>query len=97
MKKAIFLIIIVLYSLITFSQNKSNSYNKLWEDVQQLEINNLPKSALNIVETIFYIAKKENISWYSGVPTMHQGILMRAKKNMEQVKECKIWKNKIIW
>ena len=29
-------------------------------------------------------AKKENISWYSGVPTMHQGILMRAKKNMEQ-------------
>jgi TonB-dependent SusC/RagA subfamily outer membrane receptor len=62
MKKAIFLIIIVLYSLITFSQNKSNSYNKLWEDVQQLEINNLPKSALNIVETIFYIAKKENNS-----------------------------------
>ena len=29
------------------------------------------------------IAKKEKISWYSGVPTMHQGILMRAKKNIK--------------
>ena len=29
------------------------------------------------------IAKKEKISWYSGVPTMHQAILMRAKKNIK--------------
>ena len=29
------------------------------------------------------VAKKEKISWYSGVPTMHQGILMRAKKNIK--------------
>ena len=35
-------------------------------------------------------AKKENISWYSGVPTMHQGILMRAKKNMEQAKNLSL-------
>ena len=28
-------------------------------------------------------AKKENITWYSGVPTMHQGILLRAKKNVK--------------
>ena len=26
-------------------------------------------------------AKKEKITWYSGVPTMHQGILLRAQKN----------------
>ena len=35
-------------------------------------------------------AKKENITWYSGVPTMHQGILMRAKKNMEQAKNLSL-------
>ena len=29
------------------------------------------------------IAKKEKISWYSGAPTMHQAILMRAKKNIK--------------
>ena len=29
------------------------------------------------------LAKKEKISWYSGVPTMHQGILMRAKRNIK--------------
>ena len=27
-------------------------------------------------------AKSENITWYSGVPTMHQAILMRAKRNL---------------
>ena len=33
-------------------------------------------NALNFLDQ----AKKENITWYSGVPTMHQGILLRAKK-----------------
>ena len=28
-------------------------------------------------------AKSEKITWYSGVPTMHQAILMRAQKNLE--------------
>ena len=36
-------------------------------------------NALNFLDQ----AKKENITWYSGVPTMHQGILLRAKKNVE--------------
>ncbi|MDC0093985.1 acyl--CoA ligase [Alphaproteobacteria bacterium] len=35
-------------------------------------------------------AKKQNITWYSGVPTMHQGILMRAKKNIEQAKNLSL-------
>jgi acyl-CoA synthetase (AMP-forming)/AMP-acid ligase II len=43
-------------------------------------------NALNFLDK----AKKENISWYSGVPTMHQGILMRAKKNMEQAKNLSL-------
>ena len=43
-------------------------------------------NALNFLDK----AKKENISWYSGVPTMHQGILMRAKRNMEQAKNLSL-------
>ena len=30
------------------------------------------------------LASTEQISWYSGVPTMHQAILLRAKRNPEQ-------------
>ena len=30
------------------------------------------------------LAATEQISWYSGVPTMHQAILLRAKRNPEQ-------------
>ena len=36
------------------------------------------------------IAKKERISWYSGVPTMHQGILMRAKRNIKVAEELSL-------
>ena len=32
------------------------------------------------------IAKSEKITWYSGVPTMHQTILLRAHKNLEIAK-----------
>ena len=35
-------------------------------------------------------AKKEKITWYSGVPTMHQAILMRADKNLETAKQLKL-------
>ena len=35
-------------------------------------------------------AKKEKITWYSGVPTMHQAILMRAGKNLETAKELNL-------
>ena len=36
------------------------------------------------------IAKSEKITWYSGVPTMHQAILMRADKNLELTKNLKL-------
>jgi len=32
------------------------------------------------------LAKSEQISWYSGVPTMHQAILLRAKRNHKEAK-----------
>ncbi len=35
-------------------------------------------------------AKREKITWYSGVPTMHQAILMRADKNLETAKQLNL-------
>ena len=36
------------------------------------------------------IAKSEKITWYSGVPTMHQAILLRARRNLEVAKLLKL-------
>ena len=36
------------------------------------------------------IAKSEKITWYSGVPTMHQAILLRAEKKLELAKNLKL-------
>ena len=36
------------------------------------------------------IAKSEKITWYSGVPTMHQAILLRARRNLEIAKVLKL-------
>ncbi len=35
-------------------------------------------------------ANSEKITWYSGVPTMHQAILLRAEKNLELAKNLKL-------
>lgn len=36
------------------------------------------------------LAASEQISWYSGVPTMHQAILLRAKRNQQAAKALKL-------
>ncbi len=36
------------------------------------------------------LAKSEKITWYSGVPTMHQTILLRARRNLEIAKGLKL-------
>ncbi len=36
------------------------------------------------------LAKTQKITWYSGVPTMHQAILIRAEKNKEIAKNLKL-------
>ena len=43
-------------------------------------------NALNFLE----LAKSEKITWYSGVPTMHQAILLRAEKNLELAKNLNL-------
>ena len=36
------------------------------------------------------LAETQNITWYSGVPTMHQAILLRAQKNSEKAKKLNL-------
>ena len=55
MKKIIFLLTLILSSTITIAQD---DYKNLWLKVQQFEVDNLPKSALKIVNDIY--AKAEN-------------------------------------
>ena len=43
-------------------------------------------SALSFLD----IAAEEKISWFSGVPTMHQALLLRAKRNVQKCKDLKL-------
>ena len=36
------------------------------------------------------LAESQNITWYSGVPTMHQAILLRAQKNSDKAKKLNL-------
>ena len=36
------------------------------------------------------LAETQNITWYSGVPTMHQAILLRAQKNLDKAKKLNL-------
>ncbi|WP_159951518.1 alpha-2-macroglobulin family protein [Polaribacter septentrionalilitoris] len=53
------LLLILLFSTISQAQD---SFDSLWSKVEQLEVDNLPKSALNIVEKIYEKAEKEENS-----------------------------------
>ncbi len=58
MKNAISILMLILFA--NFSQAQTNDYENLWKQVEQFEIEGLPKSALKIVETISKQATKEN-------------------------------------
>ena len=58
MKYFLAILMIILIANLTDAQN--NNYSKLWTEVQNFEKKGLPKSALNIVNQISVLAKKEN-------------------------------------
>ncbi|MCF7569033.1 carboxypeptidase-like regulatory domain-containing protein [Sabulilitoribacter arenilitoris] len=58
MKHTFFILMIILFSNLTIAQNPD--YKTLWEKVEKLEVEGLPKSALKIVEDISAKAKKDN-------------------------------------
>jgi len=58
MKQYITLLMIILFANTSHSQN--NDYSKLWKAVEKLELEGLPKSALENVDTIAIKAKADN-------------------------------------
>ncbi|MFK8058827.1 MAG: MG2 domain-containing protein, partial [Polaribacter sp.] len=56
-KNTITLLMILLFSTIS---NAQNSFDNLWLKVEKFEVDNLPKSALEIVDAIYTKAEKEN-------------------------------------
>ncbi len=63
MKKFIISFISILFFLQNVqAQKSSKQYDKSWKEVQQFELENLPKSALSVVDEIYTKAKKEENS-----------------------------------
>jgi len=58
MNKLATILMIILFANTSLSQN--NNYSKLWSDVENFEVEGLPKSALKVLEKIETIAKAEN-------------------------------------
>ncbi|WP_452602149.1 alpha-2-macroglobulin family protein [Pontimicrobium sp. MEBiC06410] len=58
MKQYITLLMIILFANTSLSQN--NNYDKLWKAVEKLELEGLPKSALEKVDAIAIKAKADN-------------------------------------
>ncbi len=57
MNKTFAIIMILLFANLSHSQN---NYSDLWKSVEKFEVEGLPKSALEVVETISVKAEKEN-------------------------------------
>ncbi len=60
MKKPISILLMIF--LFSTTINAQNNYSSLWKDVVQFEKDNLPKSALKVVNSIYKKAEKENNS-----------------------------------
>ncbi|WP_055446754.1 MG2 domain-containing protein [Lacinutrix mariniflava] len=60
MNKLVTLLMIILFANTAFSQ--TNNYSKLWSEVENFEVDGLPKSALKALEKIEVKAKAENNS-----------------------------------
>ena len=59
MKKLTSILLMILFSTLV---NAQENYKDLWDKVHQFELDNLPKSALKVVNTIYEKAEKSNNS-----------------------------------
>jgi TonB-dependent SusC/RagA subfamily outer membrane receptor len=72
MKKQTLLILIII--LLSFTAKAQNDYDKLWTEVEKLEVEALPKSALKIVEEIYEKGEKDDNS-----PQIIKALFYRSK------------------
>ena len=65
---------IMLFTLFASFSHAQNNYNNLWKQVEEKELKDLPKSALDIVTQIEVLAKKEN-----NRPQLIKALIYRSK------------------
>ena len=73
MKKLLLISTLLLFSNYSNAQ-KSNNYESLWKKVEGFELQNLPKSALEIVEDIYQKATKAN-----NTPQITKALIYKSK------------------
>ncbi len=71
MKKLTSILLMILFSTLL---NAQENYKDLWDKVQKFEVDNLPKSALKVVNTIYDKAEKSNNS-----PQIIKSLLYKSK------------------
>ncbi|MDD7914766.1 hypothetical protein [Polaribacter ponticola] len=82
--------IILMIILFSTTINAQNNFNNQWLEVEKLEVDGLPKSALKIVENIYNIADKENNS-----PQLIKSLFYKSKfaLTLEEEAQLKVIKN----
>ncbi|WP_299103660.1 MG2 domain-containing protein [uncultured Tenacibaculum sp.] len=71
MKKFTSILLMILFSTLV---NAQENYKNLWDKVHKFELENLPKSALNVVEQIYTKAEKEK-----NTPQLVKTLLYKSK------------------
>ncbi|WP_299524318.1 alpha-2-macroglobulin [uncultured Lutibacter sp.] len=96
MKKiALSIIALCLFSKNINSQNNEIEYGKLWNQVEKFELDNLPKSALAIVETIFEKAKKEGNTSQTTKALLYKSKFALTLEEEAQLKIINLFKDEI--
>lgn len=82
MKKIIVASIVILLGISAFAQNDENKYKDLWNEVSEAENKDLPKSALQKVESIIEMASKDNDQYeLSKAITYKSKFLVESEQN----------------
>jgi len=82
MKKTTTLLMIILFSTAI---NAQNNFKNLWQEVANFEIDNLPKSALKVVENIYAKADKEHNS-----PQIIKTLFYKSKFSLTLEEDAKL-------
>jgi len=90
MRSLVLLVTTIIFSQILHAQQTSNEYEILWRKVENFELDELPKSALELVNTISEKAKKEKNS-----PQIVKALLYTSKfaLTLEEDAQLKIINN----
>jgi len=89
------ILILCLFSVNINSQDNEIEYGKLWKQVEKFELDNLPKSALVIVDAIFEKAKKEDNTSQTAKALIYKSKFALTLEEDAQLKIINLFKDEI--